>query len=94
MANDKKKRRKYEDSFKIETLKAWRRSGKSAAAFGAEIGIPDQTIYNWSAKFETSQGIVEPDVNEELKRLRKENADLKQEAAILKKAMGYFASPK
>jgi transposase len=52
------------------------------------LGIKDTLLYNWKAKFEAEQSGVALDADEraELKRLRKENKDLRMEKEILKKA--------
>ncbi len=44
----------------------------------ASLGITDKLLYNWKAKFEAEQA--------ELKRLRKENKELRMEKEILEKA--------
>jgi len=87
-------RNQYDDEFKISTVKAWRASGLSAPKFSKQSGIIENNLYNWAKKFETSDGVMSADVSAELQRLRKENAQLRTEAEILKKAMGYFAKPK
>jgi transposase len=60
-----------------------------------ELEMSEKTLYNWLRQYrrednnETDQGA--DDVQSELRRLRRENAALKQERDILKKATAYFA---
>jgi transposase-like protein len=39
----------YTDQFKQEALELWRRSGRSAAKVGAELGIPSTTALSLGA---------------------------------------------
>jgi transposase len=62
-----------------------------------EIGVSDNTLYNWMKRYrENSEkpfvgsGHILPE-NEEMFRLRKEVRDLREENEILKKAAAYFA---
>ena len=62
-----------------------------------EVGVPEQSIRNWvKAQAAGKLGVVtggKPITPEqmEISRLRSENARLKMEAEILKKAAAYFA---
>jgi len=63
----------------------------------AGLGIPDQTLHNW-IKAEDKAKVRAQDLDAlseselaELKRLRKENAELKQDREILLKASAFFA---
>jgi transposase len=67
------------------------------AEVARSLGIADATLSNWViADREARARAADPralDENEreELKRLRKENADLKMDREILRKAAAYFA---
>ena len=52
------------------------------------MGITTKLIYSWKAKLEAQEAsnVLNEDERAELKRLRKENKDLKMEKEILKKA--------
>jgi transposase len=63
----------------------------------ASLGIPDQTLCNWMkaedksrARAKDPNALSETELAE-LKRLRKENAELKQDREILMKAAAFFA---
>lgn len=58
------------------------------------LGVHVTTLHGWINKFHPKTQINKPSkdlINEELKSLRLENARLKQERDILKKAAAYFA---
>jgi transposase len=60
-----------------------------------DLGVNENTLHTWIKKYHRAKGVEKP-VNEdplyeELKRLKKENARLKEEREILKKAAAYFA---
>lgn len=74
---------------------------ESAATLGCvskaaqQLGIPDVNIHEWKKKLDQFQGEAFAEVRvsaeqEEIKRLRKENAELKQSNLILKTAAAFF----
>src|SRR5437660_11877389 len=82
--------------FKREGLRRVR-GGEPVRRIAREIGVPEQSIRNWvKAQAEGKLGDagkgkpITPD-QMEISRLRAENARLKMEAEILKKAAAYFA---
>lgn len=70
-------------------------SEKSMAQTADELGIKQTTLYSWVKKAEStaenSESATSKDVLDELKRLKKELAQVKEERDILKKATAYFA---
>ena len=72
------------------------KAGESIPATANELGVNDQTLRNWikaaNAGKLTGAGskVVTPEAME-LSRLRAENAKLKRENEIIKKAAAYFA---
>lgn len=86
----------YTLEFKLEVLRRVR-GGEPIRAVARELGVPEQSIRNWQ-KAQTAGKLGEvvkgkPITPEqmELSRLRAENARLKIESEILKKAAAYFA---
>jgi transposase len=71
------------------------KSGKSVPEVARALGLVEQTLRNWvklAAKGKLHDGAKEITVEQmELSRLRAENARLKLENEILKKATAYFA---
>ncbi len=84
----KRKNRSYTNEFKQEAVALVLEQGYTVPKAAASLGIKDTLLYNWKAKFEAEQSGVALDADEraELKRLRKENKDLRMEKEILKKA--------
>lgn len=86
----------YTLEFKLEALRRVR-GGEPVRKVAREIGVPEQSIRNWvKAQAEGKIGIAEngrPITPEqmEISRLRVENARLKMEMEIVKKAAAYFA---
>ena len=72
-------------------------SGRRPAEVARELSIAEQTLHNWlRAQREGRLGRAKPAKpvtaeQMEISRLRAENARLKMEAEILKKAAAYFA---
>lgn len=67
--------------------------GYSAVKAADAVGITASLLYKWkdALEAEKSGGVLGEDEREELKRLRKENRELKLEKEILKKASAFFA---
>ena len=71
-------------------------TGMSIGAVARELGLVEQTLRNWvkathKGKLNPPGGKVVTPEQMELSRLRVENARLKMECEILKKATAYFA---
>lgn len=85
----------YTLEFKFEALRRVR-SGEAVRKVAREIGVPEQSIRNWvKAQAEGKLGSADakritPE-QMEISRLRAENARLKMEMEIVKKAAAYFA---
>jgi transposase len=83
---------RYPKSFKLEAVKRVLQ-GESVAKLAVELGVNSNSLYNWVSQYRgevlpTLQGLS---AEQELIELRKENARLKEEREILKKAATYFA---
>lgn len=90
-------RRSYTKEFKLRTLQMIEESRKSTAQVAKELGISNNLIYAWRQKErdkEEDAFINETQLTaeqQEIKRLKAENARLKEEREILKKATAFFA---
>lgn len=93
----KKGRRIYSREFKIEALRLASQPGMSMAQVARELGITAGLMGTWKRQFGNSADLKagsESGLSAEAaenQRLRKENAKLKEERDILKKAAAYFA---
>lgn len=90
-------RRTYTREFKIEALRRVIEDGVPQTHVARELGISPNTLSSWKRAYleDTEQafpghGKQKPD-DEELTKLRRENARLKRELEIVKKAAAYFA---
>ncbi len=97
----KSQREKYSAEFKAEAVRVVQSGSKPVAQLARELGIPRQQLYNWTRQAERRKGEALSDVfpgngnrtaeQAELERLRRENAQLKEDTEILKKATAFFA---
>lgn len=85
----------YDISFKQEAIRLALSSSKPICETARDLGIKESTLYNWISKEKdkvtNSSDISELNLVDELNKLRKENARLKEEREILKKAAKFFA---
>lgn len=88
---------KYPAEFRTEAVRLVLTTDKSMAEVARDLGISDKTLGSWVRKqreqqtLEALPGALSEHERLELKRLRKEVADLKVEREILRKAAAYFA---
>ncbi len=86
-------RRKFTDEFKAETVKRIRESGRTVGSVAQELDLTETAVRNWLKRAEASGSadMLSPDERTELRRLRKENRELRMEKEILRKATAFFA---
>ena len=92
----KEKMKSYSAEFKERAVKLALKSDQSVAQTARDLGVNENTLHTWLSKYhQGGNGTPGPlgaeHLYEELKRLKKENALLKEERDILKKAAAYFA---
>lgn len=80
-------RRKFTSEFKLEAVRLTQTSGRTIKQVADDLGIGFSTLTKWKSKLDETELLSGPhdDVSKELKRLRKENAILRQERDLLKK---------
>ena len=84
--------RQYDEDFRREAVRLVTTGGLSISRAAADLGIGATTLTKWiAAAGHTSPEELTESELEELKRLRKENVQLRMERDILKKATAYFA---
>ena len=88
----KKRRRKYDPTFKREAVALWQKSGKTADEIAAQLGIREGQLYTWKATSEIGPG-PQTDLQAENAALRRENELLRQQRDILKKTLGIISEP-
>jgi transposase len=91
------RRSQYPEEFRREAVRLVLTTDKSMAEVGRDLGINYKTLGNWVRAEEARQardgepGALSENERLELKRLRKENSELRVEREILRKAAAYFA---
>jgi transposase len=90
-----KTRPAYPDEFRRGALQMLR-AGRTPRELAEALGVSEQTLRNWRRqdqvdRHERDDGLTS-DEREELRRLRRENARLKQERDLLKRAAAFFAA--
>ncbi len=85
--------KKYAKEYKEEAVALVREQGYTVPAAAKSLGIASNMLYRWKEQIESQlEGkSLSVDEREELKRLRKENKNLRMEKEILKKASAFFA---
>lgn len=86
--------RRYPEDFKREAV-GLVRQGRSLRDVAESLGCSDQSLRIWVKQAEIDIGErdgLASGEREELRRLRRENARLKQEREILKRAAVFFAA--
>ena len=96
----RKKTKAYPESYRKEAVRLADMPDRTAADVARELGIHVGQIYNWRTQFnKLSKGQFTVadgtnyarDESAELRKLKKEIAELKEERDFLKKATAYFA---
>ncbi len=90
-------RRKYDREFKLEAVRLVTQGGRPVVEVARDLGIHENLLYNWRQKYldDTAhafpgKGHLKP-ADEEMRRLKKELTDVKEERDILKKALAIFS---
>lgn len=85
----------YSSEFRQSAIKLALDSEKPVSETARELGVNKNTLHTWISKYsnpiEGKKTRTDDHLYEELKRLKKENARLKEERDLLKKAAAYFA---
>jgi transposase len=94
-----KTRRTYTREFKLEAVRLWQTSGRSAAQIERELGIGGGCLYRWKRKLAEEGENAFPGrgrltaEQERVRQLEREVEILRQERDILKKAVVIFSHP-
>jgi len=88
---------KYPEEFRREAVELVRESGRARAEIARSLGVSDNTLRNWvdadraARKRAEDPDALSEDELAELKRLRRENLELRTDREILRKAAAFFA---
>jgi len=96
MESEQVRRRRFDKQFKMDAVRLVTEGGRRVTEVARDLGISVNAIYHWKWQLTKDgesafpgKGHLKPE-DEELRRLRKELADVKEERDILKKAIAYF----
>lgn len=91
--SQKRSYKQYPKEFKDEAVALVLEQGYSVPEAAKSLGIAANMLYRWKDLHERQieGNVLAEDEREELKRLRKENKELRMEKEILKKASAFFA---
>ena len=85
----------YPEEFRREAIRLARLGDKPQRKLAKDLGISDVTLRRWLKEEKAARGErpggLSSDEREELQRLRDENAKLRMEREILRKAAVFFA---
>ena len=88
--------RRYPDELRARAVRLVFESGRPIAHVARDLGVHKEALRSWVRQAEADTGrrreLLTMDEREELRRLRKENVELKRANAILKDASVYFAT--
>jgi transposase len=87
--------RKYPDELRERAVRLVFESKRSIARVARDLGIHKESLRHWVRQAEADSGrrrdLLTSEEREELRRLRRENFELRRAKAILKDASVYFA---
>ena len=90
-------RRRFSREFKVEAVRMIAESGHSLAQVSRDLGVRPDMLRRWRRKL-TEEGAGAfpgagklPPADEELRRLRRELSEVREERDILKKAVAIFS---
>ena len=87
--------KRFDKEFKSKAIKLAISSSQPISQSAKDLGINEGTLYSWVKNnrnaYIEAHGEKGNDIHDELAKLRKENARLKEEREILKKAAAFFS---
>jgi len=99
-----KQKREYPEAFKEQAIQLLRTTDRSASDIERELGITQGLLSRWNRKKAAAEGTAiaprasrpltgDESLAEQIRQLEQENARLRQEKEILKKAVAIFTRP-
>lgn len=93
----KKQRRKFDKQFKEDAVRLVTHGGRRVTELARDLGINANVLHRWKCEVLADgdhafpgKGQLKPD-DEELRQLKKQLRDVREERDILKKALAFFS---
>ncbi len=92
-----KERKRYDQQFKMDTVSLVINGGRTVAEVARDLGINANVLYRWKRELTRERSEAFPGKGrlgpqeEELRRLRRELEQVKEDREILKKALTFFS---
>jgi transposase len=87
--------RPYPPEYRAEAVRLVREGGRDVKEVAESLGVSPESLRLWLKQKDLDSGRrqdgLTSDEREELRRLRRENRDLREDREILKKAAAFFA---
>ena len=90
-------RRKFSREFKIETVRLITQGNRKVSDIARDLDIHENVLHKWKQQYQEDslhafpgRGYMKPE-DEEVRKLKKELQDVKEERDILKKALAIFS---
>jgi transposase len=97
MSKEKRQRRKFDREFKLDAVRLVIEEGRIVSEVARNLGIHENLLHRWKRLYLEDEkysfpgkGYLKPH-DEELRQLKRELADVKEERDILKKALAIFS---
>ena len=92
----KQKRRSFSEEFKLEAARLVREGKRSIASVARELDVYESSLGRWVKQYDIDhgngpEGALNTAEREELRRLRREIRQVREERDILGKATAFFA---
>jgi transposase len=85
-------RKRYSEAFKLEAVRLVQTSDQRVTHIAEHLGVTAKTLHEWVRQHRPpTPDRFTGDERQELERLRRDNAQLRMERDILKKAAAFFA---
>lgn len=91
MSKKSSKRRRYTAEFKAEAVRLVEQRGeRTVAEIAQSLGVAENILHAWKRQHEPARGDRGETAEQELQRLRRENAELKRDRDALVKSIAVF----
>ena len=87
----KRAKRQFDEAFRRQAVALVETSGRPLREIAAELGVSHWNLRDWKAVY--GRRSTPAQLEEQLQRLRVENAALREQRDALKKALGILAEP-